>query len=363
MGRWKIGSFTAALGCIALGVIIVLAQFNVLTYDTLSYVWPGLLILFGLEMLLRLFIKSDVKSRVSGWAVVLIIVLVAASGVQTLLNGGSLSRIFSKTQLTPISGTVEIQPEIKNIKVGLPYGKIKVEGVEGTTLQYEGNLELPGDTANEAASELEQRWKVTTEGDTLILELEEQRDWLSDIHIGFNFKDPYLNLSIPKNLAVEIDTSDGAVEAADLQAGITIETSNGTMDIHDIAGGVDAHTSNGSLAVKNIEGEVELVSSNGAITLENINGPLTAKSSNGRITADSVVKGDWELKSSNGKINVSLPAASEAKISANTSNGSMKGNIDWQLDGDNRGTAVLGSGTHKISLSTSNGSVTVDTAQ
>lgn len=86
MGRWKIGSFTAAIGCIVLGVIIVLAQFDVVTYDALGFIWPALLILFGLEMLLRLFIRSEVKSRVSGWAVVLIIVLVAASGAQTVLT-------------------------------------------------------------------------------------------------------------------------------------------------------------------------------------------------------------------------------------------------------------------------------------
>lgn len=363
MGRWKIGSFTAALGCIALGVIIVLAQFDVVTYDTLSYVWPGLLILFGLEMLLRLFIRSETKNRVSGWAIVLIIALIAASGIQSMLNGGSLSRLFGKTQLAPLSGTVEIQPEIKRVKVELPNGKIKVEGVDSSTLQYEGSLELPGDTASEAASELEQKWKVTTEGDTLILELKEESDWLSNIHIGINLKSPFLNLSIPKNLAVEIDTGDGSVEAAELQAGIEIDTSNGTMDIHDVAGGVDAHTSNGTVTLKDIEGEVELGSSNGAITLANINGSISAKSSNGKISVDSLVGGDWKLKSSNGKITVSLPETSDVKVTADTSNGSLKGNIDWQRDGGDKGTAVLGSGTYQISLSTSNGSVTVDTVQ
>ncbi|MEK5023652.1 DUF4097 family beta strand repeat-containing protein [Paenibacillus sp. FSL M7-1046] len=362
MGRWKIGSFTAAIGCIVLGVIIVLAQFDVVTYDALGFIWPALLILFGLEMLLRLFIRSEVKSRVSGWAVVLIIVLVAASGAQTVLAGGSISRILGKTQLAPLSGTVEVKPEIKKIKIELPNGKVKVQGVEGSTLDYEGSLELPGKSASEAASALEKKWKVTTEGDTLTLELDEETTWL-DIQIGFNFKDPYLNVNLPMNLAVEVDTGDGSVEASDLKAGIEIDTSNGTLDIHDVAGGVDAHTSNGTMVVKEVQGEVKLVSSNGAITLGNIDGSLTAKSSNGRITIDSAATGDWDLKSSNGKITASLPAASDAKITADTSNGALKGNINWQRDGDNHGTAVLGNGTHKVSLSTSNGAVTVDTTE
>ncbi|KAI7255990.1 hypothetical protein KC345_g11043, partial [Hortaea werneckii] len=269
MGRWKIGSFTAAIGCIALGVIIVLAQLDVITYDLLGYVWPALLILFGLEMLLRLFFKSDAKNRVSGWAIVLIIVLVFASGAQNVLAGGSLSSILGNTTLAPLSGTVEVQPEVKNVKIEIPSGKVKIEGVEGNTLDYEGKLELPGNTDSEAASALERKWKVTTEGDTLVMELEGDSGWLANIQFGFNVKEPYLNVNIPQNLTVEVETSDGSIEAANLTAGIDVDTSNGTMDIHDVTGGVEAHTSNGTVSVQNVQGEVELVSSNGAITLGN----------------------------------------------------------------------------------------------
>jgi DUF4097 and DUF4098 domain-containing protein YvlB len=135
------------------------------------------------------------------------------------------------------------------------------------------------------------------------------------------------------------------------------------MNIHDITGGVEAHTSNGTVTVQNAQGEVELVSSNGAITLGNIDGSLSAKSSNGKITVNSGVTGVWKLSSSNGKIEVGLPAVSDATINADTSNGSLKGNVAWAGGDDNQGTAVLGNGTHTVTLSTSNGSVTVDTAQ
>ncbi|MFC6652803.1 LiaI-LiaF-like domain-containing protein [Paenibacillus rhizoplanae] len=363
MGRWKIGSFTAAIGCIIVGAIVVMAQYGVITYDVLGYIWPALLILFGLEMLLRLFIKSDVKSRVSGWAIVLIVVLVAASGAQTVLAGESLSSIFGNTKLVPVNGNVEVQQDIKNVRIDLPQGKVKLQGVEGNSLTYEGKLELPGNTDNEAASALERKWKVTTEGDTLVMELEGDSGWLSNIQIGFNNNTPYLNVSIPQNLAAQVETSDGSIEAAGLAAGINVDTSNGTMDIHDVTGGVKAHSSNGTLTVKNVQGGVDLVSSNGAITLGNINGAVSARSSNGKITVNSGITGAWELKSSNGKIVLGLPAVTDAKITADTSNGSLKGNVDWGGDDEDHGTAVLGKGTHEVTLSTSNGSITVDTAQ
>lgn len=362
MGRWKVGSFTAAIGCIVVGVLVVLAQYNIITYDALGYIWPALLILFGLEMLLRLFIKSDVKSRVSGWAIVLIIVLIAASGAQTVLAGGSLSSLLGNHKLVPVSGKVEVQQDIKKVRIVLPQGKVKLEGVQGTTLEYEGKLEVPGNTDTEAANALERRWKVTTESDTLVLELEGENNWLANIHFGVNSNSPYLNVSIPQSLAAQVETSDGSIEAGGLAAGVDVRSSNGTMDLHDISGGVTARTSNGTVSVQNVQGEVDVVSSNGAITLGNIDGALSAKSSNGKVTANSAITGDWVLKSSNGKIVLGVPAVTDAKIKADTSSGSLKGNVTWD-GGDNHGTAVLGKGTHEVSLSTSNGSITVETAQ
>lgn len=364
MGRWKIGSFTAALGCIALGIIVGLAQYDVVTYAALGYLWPALLILFGLEMLIRLFFKSDVKSRVSGWAVLLIILLVIASGVQSVVLGdSSLSSLFNNKQLAPLSGTLEVKASIKTVKIVLPNGKVKVDGVDGSTLNYEGSLLVSGSSVSEAASTLEKKWKVTMDGDTLVMELDEESNWLSNLQFGFYSKNPFLNVTVPSNLAVEVETSDGSIEAQSLKSGIEADTSNGVLDIHDIAGGVEAHSSNGTITVQNIQGEVELVSSNGAVTLSNIDGPLSAKSSNGKISVNSAVTGDWKCTTSNGKIVIELPAVNDAKITADTSNGSLNGNLPWDRDGDSHGTALLGSGTHSIDLSTSNGSVTVDTAK
>ncbi|WP_162551221.1 DUF4097 family beta strand repeat-containing protein [Paenibacillus tepidiphilus] len=365
MGRWKVGSFTAALGCIAVGVLVVLAQFDYVSYDLLGYLWPGLLILFGVEMLLRLLIKSETRTRVSAWAIILIIVLVLASGGQTLLAGGSLAGILGNSHLVPVQGTVDNLNGIQTVKIDLPNGKVKVTGGDGNTLDYEGKLELTGDSEEEAAGRLAHEWRVVAEGDTLTMEQEGDNNWLSNIHFGITTKSPYLEITLPRNLAVEIETSDGTIEAWNLDSGLKADTSNGKLDIHDIAGGVEAHTSNGTMTVQNVQGEVDIRSSNGVIEVDNIDGPLAAKSSNGRITVNSAVTGSWKLSTSNGKITVSLPAVADAKIEAGTSNGSLKGNIGWSYNGDGKddGTATLGDGTHEVKLSTSNGSITVDTAE
>ncbi|WP_379132744.1 DUF4097 family beta strand repeat-containing protein [Paenibacillus sp. sgz500958] len=361
MGRWKIGSLTAAIGCIAVGVVIVLAQFDKISYDVLGFLWPALLIVFGLEMLTRLMIRSDAKTRVSGWAIVLIIVLIGASAGESMLSGGTVKSLLGNMELTPVSGNLEVKPEIRKVRISLPDGKVKVEGVAGSSVQYEGSLLVPGNTPEEAQRSLVKKWKAGIEGDTLVLEMEAEVNWLAGLHFGFNSQNPYLNVSVPGNLEVEIVTSNGSIEAMELNSGLSAVTSNGTMDLHDIAGGVEGHSSNGSLKARNIQGGIELVSSNGSITAEQIDGDVTAKSSNGKISADSAISGDWNFKTSNGKVELELPKNADAKIAAETSNGSFKGNVSWEKDGDDQANLVLGNGTHVVEISTSNGSVSVDT--
>ncbi|NUU60630.1 LiaI-LiaF-like domain-containing protein [Paenibacillus agri] len=364
MSRWKIGSFTAAIGCIAVGAIIALAQYGMLSYAALGFLWPALLILFGLEMLLRLFIRSDAKSGVSGWAIVLIILLVVASGGQSLYAGGSLGGLFGNNQLVAMSGTAEAGSEVKAVRIELPNGKVTVRGeAEKAEVQYEGSLLLPGDSESEAKSNLDKKWEIITQGDTLVLRLAGNNNWLSNIQFGFYSKGPYLNVNVPQNLSVEVITSDGSIEAFGLQSGLTVNTSNGAMNLHDIAGGLTAHSSNGSITVKNIQGEVDLASSNGSMTLDKVDGALTAKSSNGKITVNSGVTGDWRLTTSNGSVVMGIPEATDATISADTSNSSLKGNVNWERSSDTSGTAKVGKGTYKVTISTSNGGITADTTE
>ncbi|WP_052410112.1 DUF4097 family beta strand repeat-containing protein [Paenibacillus durus] len=360
MGRWKIGSLTAALGCIALGVIIALVQFGKLTYEALRFLWPALLILLGVEMLLRLLFRTEARARTSGWAIVLILLLGLVSAGQSLLPGGSLDTLLGKAHLSSVNGTVQIGENIKRVKISIPSGKVKVNGIQGRTLIYDGRLLAPGSSQSESERAMNDYWKVTTNGDTVVLEMTAEKSLLSGIYFGFSGNTPYLNVSLPADLAVMIGTSDGSLDVSDLDNGIEASTSNGRIEMRGIKGGVKAGTSNGSLNLQRVEGGAHITSSNGSITLENIAGQVYAKSSNGKITIQSPVTGNWECASSNGSISLKLPGATDASITADTTNGSLKGSVNWQKQSDNNGTAVLGSGNHIVKLSTTNGSVSAD---
>ncbi|AHV96266.1 DUF4097 family beta strand repeat-containing protein [Paenibacillus sabinae] len=363
MGRWKIGSLTAALGCIALGIIIALIQYGKLTFAAIGYLWPALLILLGLEMLVRLLNRSETRTRVSGWAIVLIVLLGIVSGGQSALPGGSLDTILGKAHLSSVNGTLQIGSNIKKVVISIPNGKVKVNGTEGSVLTYEGKLMSPGSSKSESEQAMQEYWKVRTVGDTAVLEMTAEKSLLSGIYFGFTGNSPYLNVSLPAALAVKINTSDGSLDVSDLGGGIEADTSNGRIEMKGIKGGVKASTSNGSLNLQNVDGGAHITSSNGSITLEGISGQVYAKSSNGKIVIKSPITGNWDCTSSNGSISLTMPEKTDATIAADTSNGSLKGSVNWQEKSGDQGTAVLGSGNYTVKLSTTNGSVTADIAQ
>ncbi|WP_310550844.1 DUF4097 family beta strand repeat-containing protein [Paenibacillus glufosinatiresistens] len=356
MGKWRTGSLTAALGCIALGVLLVLIQLGTLDDQALGYVWPALLIALGLETLFRLLFRTG-GGRTNGWAIVLIIAIGLGSAVPSVLGDGTLKEWFGKKYLSQVQGEKEIGAQIRQVRISITTGKIRLTGTENETVTYEGKLRSPGTSQSESDAALNKNWSVREEGDTLILEQKAPSKW-STLIFGFS-KGPYLNVTLPSRLAATLSTSDGTLDVTGMENGLNADTSNGKVVIQDVRGKVHADTSNGSLVLRRIDGGVEASSSNGSITLEQLGGEVSASSSNGKIVIDSAIGGDWDCETSNGSIHLTVPQETDALIKADTSSGSLEGNADWnKKDNDSTsGDVKLGGGSHTVQLSTTNGDV------
>jgi DUF4097 and DUF4098 domain-containing protein YvlB len=101
---------------------------------------------------------------------------------------------------------------------------------------------------------------------------------------------------------------------------------------------------------------------NGAVTLTNITGIVSAESTNGSIKGASMINGDWNLVTTNGKVTLAIPENSNASIEADTSNGKIGGDFQWKKGDNSHGTGTIGTGQNKISLKSSNGSIDVNFA-
>lgn len=110
----------------------------------------------------------------------------------------------------------------------------------------------------------------------------------------------------------------------------------GTVTIH-----VPAKTStviknmNGSATVSGVDGNLEVESSNGPVTLTNISGAVVAHSLNGGIKVEvDRVNADQPMSftSLNGKLDVTLPASTKARLRLKTEMGSVYSDFEMKLE-------------------------------
>jgi DUF4097 and DUF4098 domain-containing protein YvlB len=141
-------------------------------------------------------------------------------------------------------------------------------------------------------------------------------------------------------------------------------SSNGTIHASDGAGPARFRTSNGSIRVEGLKGTLEAHTSNGSIhaDLTSADGPLRLETSNGGIDLRLPAKFDDELRAhtSNGGITVRLPGDINARLTAHTSNGHVTSDLDVRTSGEiskTRLDGVLGGGGPLLDLSTSNGNI------
>jgi hypothetical protein len=190
-------------------------------------------------------------------------------------------------------------------------------------------------------------------------------------------------IKVPRNVVLDrLTTSNGAIRIADTAGAARLKTSNGHIDVQHLHGALFAETSNSSVEVIDNDGSVEAHTSNGHIRVEGLRGALDATTSNSSIHAriehavDSV-----RVQSSNGAIEVTLPAGAgcpvrartsnssitlhlpgdvNARLSADTSNGSITSDFELRMRGEfsrHHLEGTIGNGGPAIELSTSNGGI------
>ena len=132
---------------------------------------------------------------------------------------------------------------------------------------------------------------------------------------------------------------------------LNLKTSNGSINLAGIDGSkLDLHTSNGKILMESVSAErVDGKTSNGAVVLDRVDAPvLNIRTSNGKIGGE-LRSRDAYLKTSNGKIQLSLPCNEGGNYELLTSHGTI--DLGVSDDPDNG---------YDLDLTTSMGRISVD---
>jgi hypothetical protein len=128
---------------------------------------------------------------------------------------------------------------------------------------------------------------------------------------------------------------------------------------------LDLRATNGGIAIDNVDGRLEFETTNGGIALNGVSGNVRGETSNGgvdvRLTGDRWSGEGLDVRSTNGGVDVTIPANYSARLETGTTNGGMDIGFPITVQGRlNRHLSTqLGDGGALVRVTTTNGGVTL----
>jgi DUF4097 and DUF4098 domain-containing protein YvlB len=253
--------------------------------------------------------------------------------LQTGTIGVALLALAAATARADVEDTItkslKIQPG-GQLVVGADRGSIEVKTADGGSLNVEVTRKAGGSQAR--AEKILRNHAVTISQDGNKVEV--RAEYKGDKLTGWFGNGPDLQvkytITIPCKFDVDLRTSGGSIQVADLTGNVQAQTSGGSLNFAKIAGPLSGHTSGGSITVAGCKGNADLRTSGGSLHLSNIEGDVDARTSGGSIHADKLT-GTSVLKTSGGSIQVS---EIKGQVEAGTSGGSITANLLAQPTGD-----------------------------
>jgi DUF4097 and DUF4098 domain-containing protein YvlB len=204
----------------------------------------------------------------------------------------------------------------------------------------------------------------------------------SHITIGFTNRRIRTEVHMPKNADLQIESADGSIDVSSVNGNITVHTKDGAVKAAQLTGKINLATNDGRVAVEALKGQIQLQSDDGSISGTSLDGTFEAStkdgkievagrfdalklsSSDGSVSADiaagSKLSADWGIRTSDGSIEVALPADLRATLDASTADGRISMGLPVTVQGElskNHVHGTLNGGGPVLTIRTSDGSI------
>jgi len=205
-------------------------------------------------------------------------------------------------------------------------------------------------------------------------------------HWGFSWGGNHRNIRIevrmPTDADLQIDTGDGSVETQALNGRLKIHTGDGSVKSQTVAGSVDIDTGDGSITLDGAKGDIRLHTGDGHIDARNLDGKVDANSGDGHVKIDgrldaldlktgdgsidariepgSKLSQGWSIRTGDGSVNVVLPADLQVNIDASTNDGHISLGIPVTVEGTFSNSQLHGKmngGGQALTIHTGDGSI------
>jgi DUF4097 and DUF4098 domain-containing protein YvlB len=187
-------------------------------------------------------------------------------------------------------------------------------------------------------------------------------------HFNFSFfggkhRSLKVELHVPRELELEVETSDGNVVAQNVAGRVHFSTGDGNVTATGVHGDIRLHTGDGHISGTNFDGTLDADTGDGNLQISGRFDSLSLKTGDGNIEAQvgggSKVANAWTVRSGDGHITMRLPADLNANVDAHTGDGSITCDIPITVSGTLshtvRGKLNAGGGT--LSITSGDGSI------
>jgi len=270
------------------------------------------------------------------------------------------------TKSYPVSGRAQVRVETNDGAVQIYTGDFKQVDFRVVYDGYEMNKNIHVDSRQD--------------GDSVQINARVNGHW--GFSWGSNRRGIRIEVHMPKDADVQIDTGDGSVTTQSVNGKVKIHTGDGSVRTQEVSGDVDIDTGDGSITVDGAKGDIRLRTGDGHIDARNLDGKVDAMSGDGHIKLDgrldalTVKTGDgsidarlqpgsklnssWSIRTGDGSVDVVLPPDLQANIDASTNDGHISLGIPVTVEGTFSNSQIHGKmngGGQPLVIHTGDGSI------
>ena len=173
-----------------------------------------------------------------------------------------------------------------------------------------------------------------------------------------------LEVHMPREADLNIETGDGSVEAQALTGSLNIHTGDGHIRVDGARGDIRLRTGDGSIEGRDLDGRLEADTGDGHVTVEGRFDALNIKTGDGsinaRASAGSKLANAWTIRTGDGSVDMSLPGDLQANIEASTNDGRISLGIPVTVEGTFSTSKISGKmngGGQQLTIHTGDGSI------
>jgi DUF4097 and DUF4098 domain-containing protein YvlB len=181
---------------------------------------------------------------------------------------------------------------------------------------------------------------------------------------GKNSHSIRVDIHMPQNADLQVESSDGSVETDALRGNVDIRTGDGHITLNGVKGDIRLRTGDGHIEGRDLDGKLDATSGDGHMNIEGRFDSLNLRTGDGSISAraqnGSKIASGWNVHTGDGSVDLLVPGDLQANIDASTSDGHISLGIPVTVEGTFSTSQIHGKmngGGQPLLIQTGDGSI------